>query len=253
MKKIPVAEQIYIIYSPATKMPYVFCEEGSFDDCVHVYLSEEEAKEECKKMVEEKHPVLPVKCEKKTVLNFFAELRYMGINAICFYEGEDRHLAQLEDIVTVQKLVENQIENPALHLSMLYFMQEMRRPVASEEKKGMKELEEETSANLAKARFLVPSQTITQGEGEEAKEVKSFVFLKNDKEEVFLPLFTDLAEARKFGKGKEFQLVATDVLGVIKVLNSGEGNVTGVVVNSASSNVIINKLGVLAIQKRFLS
>ena len=45
IKNLQQAEAIYVIMSGFTKMPYVACDEETFDDKVFVYFEEEPAKE----------------------------------------------------------------------------------------------------------------------------------------------------------------------------------------------------------------
>ena len=256
LKTIPGCKKISPIFSQATRMPMVFCHEVTMDDYIYIYLDEQEALEKARTLSDDKMPAFVVNCKEKEVLPFLAELRLIGVNAICFVtpkaNGGEEFLVQLTEFLKFpdfSKLPAEKrpVENPSLQLSMLYFMQEVRRPVEKEAKKNLAELEEETSVNLARARFIIPVQDVQEGD-EQGK--RAIMLLKNDKGDVFLPLFTDGAEARKFMKGQNCPVVTGAFVMVADMLK--KGNATGIVVNAATSNVILSKMGVAALEKRFL-
>ena len=56
IKNLQQAEAIYVIMSGFTKMPYVACDEETFDDKVFVYFEEEPAKEAGKKLLDAWEP-----------------------------------------------------------------------------------------------------------------------------------------------------------------------------------------------------
>ncbi|MFI3238490.1 MAG: SseB family protein [Lachnospiraceae bacterium] len=254
IKKIPSAESIYVIYSQITKMPYVSCHEETFDDFIYIYFDSEKAKAHAMKLNEEKIPTAVIKCEEAKVLLFLADLRFMGINAMCFVDEEEVMIQHKELLTfpeeTEETIKKKPVDNPSLHLSILYLMQEVRRPIEKEKKVNVAHLEEETSANIYKGKFLLPVQAQTGETPTEGQEVKtSVMLLKNDKDEMFVPLLTDFPELRKFLKDKNSQVVVANFEGVMKVI---KGSTTaGVVINPASSNVVLNKLGMLSIEKRF--
>ncbi len=256
LKRIPGIKKLSVIFAQTTRMPMVFCHEETMDDYVYVYLKEEEALEHIKALGAEKSPAFVVNCKEKEVLPFLAELRLIGVNAVCFVlpeeEDGEKFTVQLTEFLKFPDVnnlpVEKRaVENPSLHLSMLYFMQEIRKPVEKEEKKNLAELEEETSANIARAKFLVPVKEA--GEGEDANK-RAIMLLKNDKDEVFVPLFTDGAEIRKFLKGQKCPIMACGFAMVADMMK--KGNATGVLINPSTANVVLGKMGVAALEKRFL-
>ena len=48
------AEEMYVFMSLCTKMPYVLCDEETFDDEVLLYYTEEDAQREGKKLIEQR-------------------------------------------------------------------------------------------------------------------------------------------------------------------------------------------------------
>ena len=253
---IPGLKKISPIFSQVTKMPMVFCHEETMDDYIYVYLEEMDALTKAKVLNDERMPAVVVNCKEKEVLPFLAELRLTGVNAVCFVtpkvQGGEEFLVQISEFLKLPDwnslpVEKRPLENMSLHLSMLYFMQEMRRPVEQDAKKNLTELEEETSANITRARFMIPVQEGSEGEN---KGKKGIMLLKNDKEEMLIPLFTDGGEMRKFMKGKPCPVAIVDFRAVADMIVKGNG--AGIVINPASCNIVLNKMGVLSLVKRFL-
>ena len=80
------AEEMYVFMSLCTKMPYVLCDEETFDDEVLLYYTEEDAQREGKKLIEQRIPIQIAKIEKKQLLGFFSSLYPMDISV--FYAGD---------------------------------------------------------------------------------------------------------------------------------------------------------------------
>ena len=122
-------EEIYVIMSGVTKMPFVLCDEETFDDEVLVYYQEESAKEKAKTLAEDRYHVGIAKIEKNARLGFFTNLYTMGVNALAVNVGTEEEVrVQLEQLVVrknKEELPEGKklIENPELHLTAMYLMQ----------------------------------------------------------------------------------------------------------------------------------
>lgn len=127
------AEEMYVFMSLCTKMPYVLCDEETFDDEVLLYYTEEDAQREGKKLIEQRIPIQIAKIEKKQLLGFFSSLYPMGVNGLLINNNmESEARLQLGELVirpNTEDLPDGKVwvENPQLHLTALYFMQEMRR------------------------------------------------------------------------------------------------------------------------------
>ena len=128
-------EEIYVIMSGVTKMPFVLCDEETFDDEVLVYYQEESAKEKAKTLAEDRYHVGIAKIEKNARLGFFTNLYTMGVNALAVNVGTEEEIrVQLEHLVVRKNKEElpdgkKLIENPELHLTAMYLMQEMHRNI----------------------------------------------------------------------------------------------------------------------------
>ena len=89
-------EEIYVIMSGVTKMPFVLCDEETFDDEVLVYYQEESAKEKAKTLAEDRYHVGIAKIEKNARLGFFYKPVYNGrecTGSECWYRGGDQDSA----------------------------------------------------------------------------------------------------------------------------------------------------------------
>ena len=216
-------KKINVVFSQATKMPMVFCADDTADDYVYVFMDDESAMEKARVLNEEKKPALAVSCKDGDILPFLAELCLIGVNAVCFVtpkaDGAEEFMIQLTEFLKYPDYSElpeasRPVENPSLSLSMLYFMQEIRRPIDHAQKQNLKELEEETSANMTRSRFLIPVQEV-DAENEEAKK-RAVMLLKNENGDVFFPLFTDGAELRKFMKDQRCPIIVGDFKAIVE-------------------------------------
>ena len=141
--------------------------------------------------------------------------------------------------------------NSTLQLSGIYFMQELRRPVKKEERKNMRELEEELIANLLKSDFL-----IAMDKDPEDPHKVNIPFL------TFQPVncrpalncnicsvisFSDIMEFEKFAKGKKLRAARVPFAKLPDVLIP---QAKAMVVNPMGINLILDKEQLNKILKR---
>ena len=111
---------------------------------------------------------------------------------------EDEYKLQLADLVNRpgQNLKEGQIwvENPGLHLTALYFMQEVRRQKFEKLPKELQELQEEILADYGKGTYLAPFN-----------EENGVPLLKQQNGDSYQPIFTDMLEFNKFNRENFFK------------------------------------------------
>lgn len=137
----------------------------------------------------------------------------MGVNCLAVNAGTDMAIQiQLTDLVTRKKPEEipegkKIIENPALHLTALYFMQELRRMTSPEPTEEVKELQEELLAHYNKGTFIVAVQ-------EDGK----IPILKQKDGSIYQPVFTDLIECQKFCSGKNMKVMAIPAAKIAEIL-----------------------------------
>ena len=118
------------------------------------------------------------------------------------------------------------IENPALHLTAIYFMQEMRRQENPQPVGELKDLQEELLAHYSRSSLIIAVQ-----------EDRQVPVLKLKNGDIYQPVFTDLLEMQKFTKGKK---VRTSVIAAEKIPDILVGETKGVVINPMGVNVQLN-------------
>ena len=231
-------EEVFVAYSQATKLPYVTCDEETFNDQARIFATEEEIKEYGKQLLEDKILLMGMKYEKKDYPRLYGTLYAIGVNSVLWIDGENQIEVELERIATQRDM--SQIDpsrrpllNPSLELSGIYFMQELRRPVKAEEHKNIRELEEELIANLRKAEFLIAINAEQEEDGK-----LHIPYLKNKEGQILQPVFSDVMEFEKFAKGKKLRLAKIPFNKLPEILiNQAEA----MVFNPMGFNLILNK------------
>ena len=215
-KKIPTLEKVYILYSRLTHLPYVECNEETFDDECFLYTEEKKAVERAKCLTEGKKAAAAVKVENKDLLKTLSGFFTYGINVLVFDTGEEQIRLELKELIKRPDL--SQIpkdkqpggappENPSLQLSMIYFLQAMRSGGEKPDQEKCRAMEEEMAANLQRARFLLPVKEVEK-DGKKAAQLM-MIRLKDDR--LMLPVFSDGLEVLHFKPETGTRLVLTDI------------------------------------------
>ena len=207
IKELQTRDEIFVAYSQATKLPYVICDQESFNDQVWVFATEEEIKAFGKKKLEDKILLMGMKYEKKDYPRFYGTLYALGVNSVVWVDGENQIEVELTRIARQADF--SQLEpkkqplfNSTLQLSGIYFMQELRRPIKKEERTvNLREMEEELIVNLKKSEYLVAMNV----DPEDPKKI-NIPYLKNKKGDILQPVFTDVMELEKFTKGQKLRI-----------------------------------------------
>ena len=121
--------------------------------------------------------------------------------------------------------MESMVGNPQLHLTALYFMQEMRRQEKPELTEELKGLQEEILVNYGRGRFIVA-----------VHKENGMPMLKQKNGDAYQPIFTDILEFRKFNKEDQFKTMAIEAKNVPKMLVN---EAKGVVINPYGVNLQI--------------
>lgn len=221
--------ELYVIMSAATKMPFVSCDEETYDDQVFLYYTFEDAKNKAKELEEKKYKTGVAKLEEKVLLGFYTSLYTMGVNCLAVNKDTDTAIdIQLPDLVIRKNTEQTEdgkkvLENPELHLTALYFMQELRRLPSPELTEELKELQEELLAHYQKGTFILAMEEDGQ-----------IPVLKQKDGSMFQPIFTDILELNKFARGKKMKLTA---ISAEKIPQSLFPEAKGVVINPLGANV----------------
>lgn len=221
--------ELYVIMSGATRLPFVFCDEETFDDEIFLYYRADDAKEKAKELQGKRYASAVVKLEDKQLLAFYTSLYTMGVNCLAVNSGTDTEISiQLSDLVIRRKPEElpegkRPVENPALHLTAIYFMQEMRRQAEPQPTEELNKLQEELLAHYGKGTFVAAVQEDGQ-----------VPILKQKDGSIYQPLFTDMLEFQKFARGEKMKMAVIPAAKIPEIL---VGEAKGVVINPFGVNV----------------
>lgn len=207
VKQLQTRERVFVAYSQATKLPFVTCDEETFNDQAWIFATEEEIKAFGQKKLEEKVLLMGMRYEKKDFPRLYGTLYAIGVNSVVWNDGEEKIEVEMEKIAKQADFsnvepAKRPLLNPTLQLSGIYFMQELRRPVKKEERANLRPLEEEFLVNLRKAEYLAAVEV-----NEEDPKKLNIPYLKNKEGKILQPVFTDVMEYEKFAKGKKLRLV----------------------------------------------
>lgn len=260
IKKIQAMKTLFAIYSPLTKMPYIQCDEETFDDQVHLFTELENAKTFCEEKMKEKIPLLIHKLEnEKIILQFYNELYLIGVNAVVYHDEVNATHMELDKIIKIHDWEDKKqkpVLNPLLQLTAAYFFQEARRPEQPKDdpqrNRLLHELEEEMLVNIGRSTLILPVIPKPVKEGEENQPPQlGAVVLKNNKNEVFQPVFTDFSEIIKMYP-KDIQKFHAMAVPFSKLPAQVLENSQGMVLNPAGFNLILNRQLLQLISQRFV-
>lgn len=221
--------ELYVVMSGATRLPFIACDKETFDDEVYLFYRLEDAKEKAKKLLGEKYITAVAKLENKQLLQFYTSLYTMGVNCLAVNSGTDMEICvQLSELVTRKPPEEGKklIENPAFHLTAIYFIQELRRGSGMQNQETLKELQEEMLAHYSKGTFIIAVQEDGQ-----------LPVLKQKDGSMYQPVFSDFLELQKFAKGKKMK---TAVIPAGKISEILIPDAKGIVVNPFGVNIQLN-------------
>lgn len=255
IRSIQKKENIIVAYCAYTNMPFVTCDPETFNDQVWIFDTNEQLQDFAKPYTEKKILLKGLQYPNKALLGFFSMLYTIGVNELVFVTEAGKETLELEELVRkpdYSKLPQQQqpVLNPELQLTGLYFMQEASRPIPNEEK-DLKDLEEELAANMVKAKYIVPIELL-EGPESDAEKLKNRKYrlpiLKNKKEEVFQPIFTDPTEMAKFNRENKFKAL------VMPFANLSKAVVTeskGFLLNPLGYHIAMPKELLNGLSKRF--
>ncbi len=216
IRSIQKKKSLIAAYCGFTNMPLVVCDPETFNDQVFLFDTEAQLKEFAKPYIDKKIAIRGMKYDNKGFLPFFSMLFQIGVNELVFVSSRGRDAIELTQLVKrpdFSKIPKEQqpVMNPELQLTGLYFMQQAARPVPPEEKEDLPDLEEELSANLVRARYIVPVE-LMEGPESDAKKLQERKYripvVKNKNGDLWQPVFTDPFEMAKFNRDKKLRALA---------------------------------------------
>lgn len=224
--KLIGTEQLFAIISKRTMLPYVECDQETFDDQVLIFEKPEYLQSTVVRLAEAKNPIDVVVIPQKDRLNFFSSLCTMGVNCVVLNPGtEEEGRIQLERLIKAPKGTtpdgQPWIENPSLHLTAIYFMQAIARNVNKEMTQELSDMREEMIAHYSTGNFIIM-----------LNEQGQLPIMKFPNGDVYQPIFTDLFELSKF------RVEGANMRAVIPAVNIPN------ILSPESKGVIINPRGV---------
>lgn len=238
VKELQAREDIFVAYSQVTKLPFVACGEETYNDQVFLFANEEDLKGFGKKKLEDKILLMGMKYEKKDFPRMYGLFFSIGANSVIWNNGTEEIEVELEKVVRRPDLSKMEpkkrpLINDTLQLSAIYFLQELRRPVAKEEHHNLRELEEELLVNLKKSEFLVAMER-----KEDEPNKINIPYLKNKEGKILQPVFSDVMEFEKFAKGRKLRIAKVPFNKLTDIfLEQAEA----MVINPMGFNLILNK------------
>lgn len=238
IKELQNRDQVFVAYSQATKLPYVVCDEETYNDQVWIFSTEEGIKEYGKKLLDDKILLMGMRYEKKDYPRLYGTFYALGVNSVVWVDGEEKIEVDLPDIAKqadMTKIEESKrpLLNPTLQLSGIYFMQELRRPVEKEERRNLRELEEELLVNLRKSEYLMAMEVSPDDPNK-----VNIPYLKDKKEQILQPVFTDVMEFEKFARGKKMRVAKLPFAKLPEIMME---KAIGYVVNPMGFNLVLSK------------
>lgn len=222
IKRLVGVENLFVILSTRTALPFVVCDPVTFDDQILVFDKPENVQKALEQLRVDNNPIDVAVIAQKDRLNFFANMCTMGVNCVAidaYSESEEK--IQLERFVKTPKGVAPNglpwIENPSLYLTSVYFMQEVARNTKKEETPQLTEMREEIVAHYSKGTFIILFN--------EKNQLPLMHFPNGD---AYHPIFTDLFEATKFKSNQPCQIGAIPAVKIPGVLAA---EAKGIVVN----------------------
>ncbi|MCF0146159.1 MAG: SseB family protein [Eubacterium sp.] len=252
-KRIEKFDALFVLFSAFAQTPFIECDDDTFDDQVYAFKTEEMAKAFADSYSGRKIGLKVIRIEKKGFQAFFESLYKYGATTVMLQEEGLPVRVQLGEIVEkpdLKALQEDKVPqaNPALQLTAIYYMQELRRPIErdKEEKQELHELEEEMVHNLFASRFIVVFD-VSEVKGtwnprdNKAPAKQQMLKLKNDK--FVLPVFTELDEFRKYAARfvKPQSKVRLVPVPFDKLRGFLPGPASGFVVNPMGFNMVLMK------------
>ena len=205
-KRIEKFDHIYALFSPYTHLPFIECDEETFDDQIYVFTTKEMTQTFAKNYSVRKISLQAVQIPQKMIPSFFMSLYQYGVTSVMLQEeGAPIRvpIAVLAEKPNLEKLKGDKVPmaNPELELTAIYFVQELHRKVErdAEEKKRLRDMEEEMAHNLFRSRFIIAfDMNGVNGNATNAAAQGRLMMIKLENGKSMLPVFTEMGEFRRF-------------------------------------------------------
>jgi len=251
IKKIETFKSVTVLFSAVTHLPFIVCDEETFDDQIYMFSSNEMANEFARPFLLDKNPLQAVQLPQTSLKNFLLSLYGLGVNAVMVQdEGAPVRMAleQLIDPPEVDKIRNKQMPqyNPQLQLTMLYFAQEVARPIThtNEDNKRLQALEEEMAHNLLPAPLILAFDTTDvkidpKNPADRAIAKAKIQLYKANDGKTYRPVYTEFMEFQRFVRqGSRNELALTTLKDVHHFLPQ---EASGIVINPAGASLLLTR------------
>lgn len=259
IKKLQKLDGFFTVFSPLTRMPYVSCDEETFDDQVYLFSTENICKEFVSQLGSKQIPSALMKIQQPQMKGFLNSLYALDVNMVVFRDDAGTNRIDLETLAPrpdMEKLAKEKIPimNPRLTLTMIYFLQELRRPIKHDMAR-LRELEEEMIANLVKSSFILAIETAEEENSEEPVKVNlkniKIPYIKNKEGDIYQPLYSDFSEFRKY-TGPNAAKLRMSNLSFSQLPQFLIKDSEGYVINPAGTNLVLTVEQIQRIVKTFV-
>jgi hypothetical protein len=260
-KRFLKTDTIFVLFSTATNLPFLECDQTTFLDQAYAFTDEDTMKQYASIFTKAHFGLraLLFPCDRYQL--FFDQLYAMGADSIQFVEEGAPISIRLEELGQMTPPPELGKGIPALNtefsLTSAYFMQDARRHMEREQEDmhRLRELEEEMAATMLRSRFILAFDTSrVKGKWDpmDKSQQVGVPQIKDKQGRIFQPIYSDIFEFRRFNaaNGNELQLsiTAVDYDALPKLLHKPA---EAFVINPAGVNLTLNPLQLEEMKKRY--
>ncbi|MGI6117152.1 MAG: SseB family protein [Bilifractor sp.] len=255
-------DQILALYSTATNLPFVECDDKTFCDQVYVFTKEETLQEYARIFRKDQYGLKAFAFPNDKFQMFFDQLYAMGVDTIQLVDEGAPVPVKLPDLAAQSKFPDLPDglpkTNPEVQLTAAYFMQGARRHMefSQDEKKHLRDLEEEMAVNLVRSSFIVAFDT-SQVKGKwnpaDKRQKVGIPYIKNKAGKVFFPVYSDFYEFRRFNSGNrnmKLSITAVDYDALPKIIRKPA---EAFVFNPASINLSLTVEQLREMKRRYVT
>lgn len=259
-KRFLKCETIYVLYSTATNLPFVECDQTTFLDQIFAFTKPDTLQQYAKIFTKNHYGLKAFQFPNDKLQLLFDQMYAMGADTIQFVdEGAPialnlSELAEQSEFPALGKGIP--VTNPEFELTAAYFMQDARRRMerSNEDKRHLRDLEEEMAVNMVRSKFVVAFET-SQVKGRwnpaDRNQKVGIPYIKNKAGKVFYPVYSDFFEFRRFNSGNrnmKLSITAVDYDALPKLLHKPA---EAFVFNPASVNLSLTPDQLAEMKRRY--
>ncbi len=214
IKKLQKLPGFFTVLSPLTRMTYVACDPETFDDQVYIFATEALCKDFVQGLSQRQIPAAPLNIPQPQMNGFLTSLYALDVNMAVFCDDAGEVRLPVEELAIkpdMEKAAASKIPimNPQLTLTMIYFLQELRRPVKHDLPR-LHELEDEMIANLVRSTLILGIETVHEDKNPDPEKVDvknvRIPFIKSKEGDIYQPIYSDFTEFRKYAGPKALKM-----------------------------------------------